>query len=102
MNTNANYPATFSDYLGDFGFTPSPDSTYSYTQDEDSCEDIFTVPDRNALYELIRDITLSLSQKLTERFTQVPDHHAPYDDETFDLHNAIDLLTAIKAFDEAD
>lgn len=99
---NTGYPAKFSDYLGDFTFTPSPDATYTHHLDEESGEDNFTVPNRNALFELIRDITKSISEGLTQRFTSCPDHHAPFDDETFDIHNAIDLLTYLKAFDEQD
>ena len=70
---------------------------FNYNEDEDYEE--YPLNDREQVYELIKDITTSISKTLTHRYT----HEwkpgkllgAPHDDETYDISNAIDLLSVL-------
>lgn len=70
---------------------------FNYNEDEDYEE--YLLNDREQVYELIKDITTAISKALTHRYT----HEwkpgkllgAPHDDETYDISNAIDLLSVL-------
>ena len=80
-------------YLGQSPKTCSYGFTYN-----DGCEE-FTLNNRDQVYELIKDITTAISKALTHRYTHEwkPGHllGAPHDDETYDISNAIDLLSVL-------
>lgn len=105
INNIEGYPILIKgSYLGDmlpsetghFNDTPKTCS-YGFTYNE-GCEE-FTINNRDQVYELIKDITTAISKALTYRYT----HEwkpgkllgAPHDDETYDISNAIDLLSVL-------
>ena len=79
-------------YLGDY----IPETKIQVTEDE---EDSFLLHNRDEVYELIKDITTTISQELTYRYTHEYQPGkllgAPCDDETYDISNAIDLLSVL-------
>ena len=83
---------------GQFNDTPKTCS-YGFTYNE-GCEE-FTINNRDQVYELIKDITTAISQALTYRYTHEykPGEllNAPCDDETYDISNAIDLLSVLNS-----
>lgn len=75
--------------------------SYSFTYNEDEgCEE-YLLNNRDQVYELIKDITNAISKALTYRYTHEyrPGEllKAPCDDETYDISNAIDLLSALNS-----
>lgn len=93
-------------YLGDmlpletghFNDTPKTCS-YGFIYNEHDGYEEFTLNNRDQTYELIKDITNSISQALTHRYTHEYQPgkllNAPCDDETNDISNAIDLLSIL-------
>lgn len=91
-------------YLGDmlpsetghFNDTPKTCS-YGFTYNE-GCEE-FTLNNRDQVYELIKDITTAISKALTYRYTHEYQPgkllNSPYDDQTNDISNAIELLSIL-------
>lgn len=73
--------------------------SYGFTYNEDEgCEE-YLLNNRDQVYELIKDITTAISKALTYRYTHEykPGEllNAPCDDETYDISNAIDLLSVL-------
>ena len=73
--------------------------SYGFTYNEDEgCEE-YLLNNRDQVYELIKDITNAISKALTYRYTHEyrPGEllNAPCDDETYDISNAIDLLSVL-------
>ena len=77
---------------------------FNYNEDED-CEE-YLLNNRDQTYELIKDITTSISKALTHRYTHEwkPGHllGSPHDDETYDISNAIDLLSVLNSIGSKD
>ena len=73
--------------------------SYGFTYNEGYEE--FTLNNRDQVYELIKDITNAISKALTYRYTHEYQPgkllNAPCDDETYDISNAIDLLTVLNS-----
>ena len=73
--------------------------SYGFTYNEDECYEEFTLNNRDQTYELIKDITTAISQALTYRYTHEYQPgkllNAPCDDETYDISNAIELLSLL-------
>ena len=93
-------------YLGDMlpnetghynGTTKTCSYGFNYNEDEGSEE--YLLNNRDQVYELIKDITTAISKALTYRYTHEykPGEllNAPCDDETYDISNAIDLLSVL-------
>ena len=93
-------------YLGDIipeetGSLSEGSKTCSYGfiyNDDEDCEE-YLLNNRDETYELIKDITTSISKALTYRYTHEwkPGKllNAPCDDETSDISSAIDLLAIL-------
>lgn len=75
--------------------------SYDFTYNEDEGYEEYLLNNRDQVYELIKDITTAISQALTYRYTHEyqPGEllNAPCDDETYDISNAIDLLTVLNS-----
>lgn len=73
--------------------------SYGFTYNEDECCEEYLLNNRDQVYELIKDITTAISKALTYRYTHEykPGEllNAPCDDETYDISNAIDLLSVL-------
>lgn len=67
-------------------------------EDDDSQLEI-RIPNRLALYDLIRDINIAISEVIYG-YAHNETPTAPADDATCDIHMAIDILSELKAFDE--
>lgn len=82
-------------YLGDM----VPETKIQVTEDEEDYSLSFLLKDRDQTYELIKDITTAISKALTYRYTHEYQPGkllgAPCDDETYDISNAIDLLSVL-------
>ena len=82
-------------YLGQSPKTCS----YGFTYNEDEDYEEYLLNDREQVYELIKDITTAISKALTHRYTHEwkPGEllGSPHDDETYDISNAIDLLSVL-------
>ena len=107
INNIESYPILIKgSYLGDM--LPSEtghfkDTTktcsYGFTYNEDEGYEEYLINNRDQVYELIKDITTAISQALTYRYTHEykPGEllNAPCDDETYDISNAISLLSLL-------
>ena len=107
INNIEGYPILITGaYLGDMvpeetgylGQSPKTCSYgFNYNEDEDNEE--YLLNDREQVYELINDITTAISKALTHRYTHEYQPGkllgAPHDDETYDISNAIDLLSVL-------
>lgn len=93
-------------YLGDLvpsetgGLSESPKTcSYGFNFNDDGGCDEYLLHNRDEVYELIKDITTAISKGLTYRYTHEYQPGkllgAPCDDETFDISNAIDLLSVL-------
>ena len=75
--------------------------SYGFTYNEDECYEEYLLNNRDQVYQLIKDITTAISQALTYRYTHEykPGEllNAPCDDETYDISNAIDLLSVLNS-----
>lgn len=75
--------------------------SYGFTYNEDEGHEEYFLDNRDQVYELIKDITTAISKALTYRYTHEykPGEllNAPCDDETYDISNAIDLLSALNS-----
>ena len=73
--------------------------SYGFTYNEDEGYEEYLLNNRDQVYELIKDITTAISQALTYRYTHEykPGEllNAPCDDETYDISNAISLLSLL-------
>ena len=73
--------------------------SYGFTYNEDECCEEYLLNNRDQVYELIKDITTAISKALTYRYTHKSQSGellgSPYDDETCDISNAIDFLSAL-------
>ena len=82
-------------FLGDY----IPETKIQVTEDEEDFSLSFLLHNRDEVYELIKDITTKISKALTYRYTHEYQPGkllgAPCDDETFDISNAIDLLSVL-------
>lgn len=100
-------------FLGDF--IPSEtghfkDTTktcsYGFTYNEDEGYEEYLLNNRDQVYELIKDITTAISKALTYRYTHEYQPGkllgAPCDDETYDISNAIDLLSVLDSIGSQD
>ena len=89
-------------FLGDF----IPETNIQVTEDEEDCSLSFLLNNRDQVYELIKDITTAISKALTYRYTHEYQPGkllgAPCDDETYDISNAIDLLSALDSIGSQD
>ena len=93
-------------YLGDMlpsetGHFKDTTKTCSYGfnfNDDEGCEE-YLLHNREEVYELIKDITTAISKALTYRYTHEYQPgkflNDPCDDETYDISNAIDLLSVL-------
>lgn len=96
INNITGYPIIIKGaFLGDF----IPETKIQVTEDEEDFSLSFLLHNRDEVYELIKDITTKISQELTYRYTHEYQPGkllgAPCDDETFDISNAIDLLSVL-------
>ena len=82
-------------FLGDF----IPETKIQVTENEEDFSLSFLLNNRDQVYELIKDITTEISEALTYRYTHEYQpgklFNAPCDDETYDISNAIDLLSVL-------
>ena len=73
--------------------------SYGFNYNEDEGGEEYLLHNRDEVYELIKDITTAISKALTYRYTHKTQSGellgSPYDDETCDISNAIDLLSAL-------
>ena len=73
--------------------------SYGFTYNEDEGYEEYLLDNRDQVYELIKDITTAISKALTYRYTHEYQPgkllNAPCDDETYDISNAIDLLSVL-------
>ena len=80
--------------------------SYGFNYDEDECCEEYLLNNRAQVYELIKDITTTISQALTYRYTHEYQPGkllgAPCDDETYDISNAIDLLSVLDSIGSED
>lgn len=93
------FPVTITEcFLNDL--RPTKTGNYDLTLDDLDSE-VFTLHNREQVYQLILDITKTISDTLQYRFTHTLSNGeligAPCDDQTFDISNAIDLLRALDA-----
>lgn len=107
FTTIKGYPILITNvYLGDIipeetgGLSKgSKTCSYGFTYNEDEDNEEYLLNDREQVYELIKDITTSISKALTHRYTHEYQPGkllgAPHDDETYDISNAIDLLSVL-------
>ena len=107
LQINTNYPILIKGaYLGDM--LPSEtghfkDTTktcsYGFNFNEDEGYEEYLLNNRDEVYELIKDISNAISKALTYRYTHEYQPGkllgAPCDDETYDISNAIDLLSVL-------
>lgn len=96
INYDLGYPILIKGaFLGDM----VPETKIQVTEDEEDYSLSFLLNNRDQVYELIKDITTSISKALTYRYTHEwkPGEllNAPCDDETYDISNAIDLLSVL-------
>ena len=99
-------------YLGDI----EPETQIQVTEDEDDGSLEFLLNNRDQVYELIKDITKAIYEDLVYLYTphenciKDPTHDdrtkdilgAPCDDETYDISNAIDLLSVLNSIGSED
>lgn len=89
-------------YLGDI----IPETQIQVTKDEDDGSLEFLLNNRDQVYELIKDISNAISKDLTYRYTHEYQPGkllgAPCDDETYDISNAIDLLSVLNSIGSED
>ena len=109
INNIKGYPILIKgSYLGDMipsetGYFKDTQKTcsYGFTYNGDEDYEEYLLDNRDQVYELIKDITTAISKALTYRYTHEykPGEllNAPCDDETYDISNAIDLLTALNS-----
>ena len=75
--------------------------SYGFTYNEDEGYEEYLLNNRDQTYELIKDITTAISQALTYRYTHEYQQgkllNSPCDDETYDISNAIDLLSVLNS-----
>ena len=107
INNIPDYPILITGaYIGDMlpdetghfkGTTKTCSYVFNYNEDE-GCEE-YLLHNRDEVYELIKDITTKISKALTHRYTHEYQPGkllgAPCDDETYDISNAIDLLSVL-------
>ena len=100
------YPTTY--YSFDLcDCTPNnPDALYTvidhaknddYLDDDEQLE--IQIPNRLALYQLIRDINIAINKEI-DGYAKLHNPCAPLDDATSDIHNAVDIIKDLISFDE--
>lgn len=89
-------------FLGDF----IPETNIQVTKDEEDYSLSFLLNNRDQVYELIKDITTEISKALTYRYTHEYQPgkllNAPCDDETYDISDAIGLLSVLDSIGSQD
>lgn len=100
-------------YLGDMlpdetGHFKDTTKTCSYGfnfNEDEGCEE-YLLHNREEVYELIKDITTAISKALTYRYTHKSQSGellgSPYDDETYDISNALDFLSVLDSIGTED
>ena len=106
INYDLGYPILLKGaFLGDL----IPETKIQVTEDEEDYSLSFLLNNRDQVYELIKDITKAIYEDLIYLYTphenciKDPTHDdrtkdilgAPCDDETYDISNAIDLLSVL-------
>lgn len=81
-------------------------SSIEVTENPEDYSKEFLLNNRDQVYELIKDITTAISKDLTYRYTHEYQPGkllgAPCDDETYDISNAIDLLSVLDSIGSED
>ena len=103
INNIPDYPILLKGaFLGDI----IPETQIQVTEDEEDYSLSFLLNNRDQVYELIKDITTAISKDLTYRYTHEYQPGkllgAPCDDETYDISNAIDLLSILNSIGSED
>ena len=103
INNIPSYPILIKGaFLGDI----IPETNIQVTENEEDYSKEFLLNNRDQVYELIKDITTAISKDLTYRYTTEfwPGMilGAPCDDETYDISNAIDLLSVLNSIGSED
>lgn len=103
INNIPSYPILIKGvFLGDI----EPETNIQVTENEEDYSKEFLLNNRDQVYELIKDITTAISKDLTYRYTHEYQPGkllgAPCDDETYDISNAIDLLSVLNSIGSED
>lgn len=103
LNNIPSYPILIKGaFLGDI----IPETQIEVTEDPEDYSLSFLLNNRDQVYELIKDITTAISKDLTYRYTHEYQPGkilgAPCDDETYDISNAIDLLSVLNSIGSED
>ena len=113
INNIPSYPILIKGaFLGDI----IPETQIEVTEDEEDYSLSFLLNNRDQVYELIKDITKAIYDDLVYLYTphenciKDPTHDdrtkdilgAPCDDETYDISNAIDLLSVLNSIGSED
>ena len=103
LNNIPDYPILLKGaFLGDM----IPETQIEVTENPEDFSKEFLLNNRDQVYELIKDITTAISKDLTYRYTHEYQPGkllgAPCDDETYDISNAIDLLSVLNSIGSED
>lgn len=83
-------------YMDDYAPAATP-TLYTKTEDVDEGGNIYTIPNRDALYQLILHLSAQLTKHLTYRFTK--GLNSPCDDETQDINLCTELISVLSNLD---
>lgn len=78
----------------------NPEALYIYINSDDGVSVEIQIPNRLALYDLIKDLSNAISKEI-QFYAQGEFSTAPGDDATCDIHTAIYILSELQSFDDS-